>query len=89
MDSNPYRRALKAKEQAYRAVFRGQDQSLHEAAKTVLADLRVFCHGTKSCFDSDPMLMAQKAARQEVFQRIMNFLEIDYSEFYRLEEDFD
>lgn len=89
MDSNPYRRALKAKEQAYRAVFRGQDKTLHESAKTVLADLRIFCNGTKSPFNKDPYETARNVGKQEVFQRIMNFLEIDYSEFYRFVEDDD
>lgn len=85
---NPLFSFLKKKEMAYRAVFRTERGDLNEAAKIVLADLRTFCNGTKSCFDKDPIEMARKTARQEVFQRITNFLEIEYANTYLLEEDY-
>lgn len=76
---------LKRTQHSYRTLFKDGD-GLNIAAKDVLTDLRIFCHGTKSCFDKDPILMAQKAARQEVFQRIMNFLQIEYADYYQLED---
>lgn len=84
---DPIREFLKRKETNYRLLFRAQDKKLNQAAKIVLSDLRVFCHGTQSAFDKDPIEMARKAGRQEVFQRIMNFLEVDYSEYYQLVEE--
>lgn len=76
---------LKQTQFAYRAVFR-DDKGLNPCGKEVLADLRLFCNGTKSCFDADPIKMARNAARQEVFQRIMNFLQIDYADYYELDD---
>lgn len=76
------RDVLKAKETAYRLSLG------NEGAKPVLADLRVFCNGTKSSFSSDALEMARMEGRREVFNRIMNFLKIEYSQFYEYEEDY-
>jgi hypothetical protein len=75
------RDALKAKEGAFRLALG------NENAKTVLADLRVFCHATKSTFSDNPLEMARLEGRREVFNRIMNFLKINYSDYYNYEEE--
>lgn len=76
----------KKKEIAFRSLFFTEDDRLNEAAKTALFDLRVFCHGTKSAFNNDPLEMARIVGRQEVYQHIMNYLNYDYSEQIKLEE---
>ena len=88
-EKDPGQAVAKKKQWAYRALLKGQDGQINEAAKIALADLRVFCHGTRSVFSSDSLEMARRAGKQEVFQRIMNFLEMEYAETYQLEEDFD
>ena len=61
----------------------------NETGAEVLADLRVFCHATKSVYKDNPQAMARLAGRQEVFQRIINLMKIDFEEVYHYEEDFD
>jgi hypothetical protein len=75
------------KEWAWRALLKADNGQLNEAAKVALADLRTFCRATKSPFNSDPLEMARMTGRLEVFQRVMNYLEYDYSKLYELEED--
>lgn len=66
---------------------RAENGQLSEHAKTALSDLRYFCSGTKSVYSSDALEMARMAGRQEVYQRIMNFLHVDYSEQLKLDEE--
>lgn len=82
-------RFIRSKEWAFRALFKGQDGQLNEAAKIALADLRTFCHGTQSNFSKNALEMARMEGRREVFTRVMAFLEVDYSKFYQLEEPID
>lgn len=87
-EQNAIRNSLKKKEWAYRLIYNTeQGEELSEAAKVALADLKIFCNGTRSIYSSDALDMARMAGRQEVFQRVMNFLQIDYSEFYLLQDD--
>ena len=68
---------LKDKQTLYMQVFKT------EAAKQVLADLRVFCCGTKTTFvkgDRDETLINE--GRRQVFMQIMNTIKIDYEQFY-------
>lgn len=78
-----YKQFLRSKEWAYRSALKNND----EAAKVILADLRMFCYGTKSTFSTDPLEMARLTGRKEVFERIMSFMNFDYSKIYDLEED--
>lgn len=80
------RTKLQKTQNSYRTLFKN-DKELNPCAKDVLADLRLFCFGTKSCFDHDSVTMARNVGRQEVFQRIMNYLQIEYADFYVLEEE--
>lgn len=70
---------LKELQDDYQAVFN------NVRAHDVLSDLRVFCYGTKSAFNSDPLEMARREGRREVFMRIMNQLKVDYGEIYDYE----
>lgn len=74
---------IRSKEWAYRQRLGVDD----EAVKIILADLRMFCNGTKTTFSNDPLEMARLTGRKEVFERIMTFLNYDYSKIYDLEED--
>lgn len=78
---------LRQKEWAWRVMTLADTGEPNDAGRIALADLRNFCHGTKSTFSSDPCEMARQVGRQEVFQRIMNFINYDYSKIYDLEED--
>jgi hypothetical protein len=80
--TNPIRRFIKGKEDAYRACLKT------ELGETVLADLRVFCNGTQSNFSTDALEMARMEGRREVFTRVMNYLNVDYSEYYKYEEEY-
>jgi hypothetical protein len=83
-DNIEVQKFIRDRERAYRAVFN------NELAKLVLADLRVFCGATKSSFNSCPYEMARNEGRREVFNRIMNYLEVDYSDYYNYtEEEYD
>lgn len=75
------RKYVKGKEQAYRICLN------NEAAKTVLADLRLFCNGTRTNFSSDALQMARMEGRREVFMRIMTFLKVDYEDIYNFTEE--
>jgi hypothetical protein len=78
---------IRNKEWAFRQIFGGDNGELNEAAKVALADLRYFCNGTKSNFNTDALEMARMEGRREVFMRIMNYLNYDFSKVYELDED--
>lgn len=78
---------LKNKEWAWRKMCYADNGKFNSAAEVALADLRTFCNGTKSTFRNDPYETAREIGRQEVFQRIMTFLNVDYSEIYNLNEE--
>lgn len=72
---------LKDIQLAYRQTFNGN------VPKEVLADLRIFCHATKTtagCNESIERL----EGRREVFLRIMTFLKVDIEDVYDYELDF-
>lgn len=79
---------IRQKEWSWRVLMRKEGGQLSDAANTVLADLRTFCYGTKSIYSNDALMMARLEGRREVYMRIMNFLNIDYSKQLELEEDF-
>jgi hypothetical protein len=78
---------IKNKEWAFRKVFGSENGELNEASKIALADLRYFCNGTKSNFNTDALEMARMEGRREVFMRIMNYLNCDFSKIYELDEE--
>lgn len=78
----------KNKELAYRKKFLTDEKKPDEITRIILADLRIYCHATKSTFDSDIAIMARLEGRREVFNRIMSFLKIDYDDYFNLNEDY-
>ena len=60
----------------FRALFLSADGSPHAAGQYVLADLRDFCTG-QAMFSSEPLMMARRIGRREVFDRIVNYLNLD------------
>lgn len=60
-------------------LFRLNDEKLSVPGEYVLADLREFCFagGHQSCFHSDPLVMARRLGRREVFDRITHYLNLD------------
>ncbi len=81
-DKQEVKRIVKNLETAYRHTFN------NEMANTVLADLRVFCHATKTTYSGDVNQALINEGKRQVFYRIMNYLKVDYSEIYGMEEDY-
>ena len=72
---------LKDLERAYRHTFNG------EVPKEVLADLRVFCHATKTTDAGDIYQMAINEGKRQVFLRIMTFMKVDIEDVYDYEQE--
>jgi hypothetical protein len=65
------------------------DGQLRRSGEHVLADLRKFCHAdarARPLFDSDPLVMARRIGRREVFDRLVNFLNLDEGQVQQLME---
>lgn len=60
----------------WRWLFLAPDGTPHHAGEVLLADLREFATG-QPLFSSDPLIMARRAGRREVFERIINYLNLD------------
>lgn len=78
---------IQSKEISWRNALKDGQGNLTPEGKIILADLRNFCNGTKSPFRNDTNETMRQIGRQEVFQRIVSFLEYDYSKLYELEEE--
>lgn len=80
---------LKQKRITYGKVFE------NELGKIVLADLRVFCHATKTTAakDANQRLdmyeVARLEGRREVFLQIMNTIKVDFDDYYNYEDDYE
>lgn len=77
----PSKNPLKDLEVAYRHTFG------NEMAKSVLSDLRIYCHATKTTYAGDRDAMLINEGRRQVFYHIMNLLKYDFSDIYNLEEN--
>lgn len=71
---------------AYRAVFTVDGKRLRVAAEHVLADLRDYSFADKSAFDADPLVMARRQGRRDVWLRISNYLHLDEAAVTKLME---
>jgi hypothetical protein len=71
---------------AYRRVFASDGARLRTAAQFVLADLRDFSFADRSAFDPDPLVMARRQGRRDVWLRISNYLLLDEEQVNRLME---
>lgn len=75
------RKSISDKRLEYKQVFE------NEAGKKVLADLRVFCHATKTTYSDNPYELYRYEGRREVFLQIMNILKVDFEDYYEYEPD--
>lgn len=69
----------------WRWAFLAEDGQLHRVGEIMLADLRDFCTGTPM-FSPDPLVMARRAGRREVFERITNYLNLDEAQVQKIME---
>jgi hypothetical protein len=51
--------------------------TVRRSGERALADLAEFCFAKKSTFDSDPLVMARRNGRRDVWLRITNYLNLD------------
>lgn len=71
----------------WRIVFYSDDGvTLRRAGERVLGELARYCLAHKSAFDPDPLVMARRAGRQEVFLRICSYLNLDHDKVQKLME---
>ncbi|WEK43639.1 MAG: hypothetical protein P0Y64_02055 [Candidatus Sphingomonas colombiensis] len=70
----------------YRIAFTVDGETLRLAANHVLADLRDFSFARTSAFDPDPIIMARRQGRRDVWLRIANYLELDETAVQKLME---
>ncbi|TCP35907.1 hypothetical protein [Sphingomonas sp. BK235] len=61
----------------YRAVLLADGLVLRVAAERVLADLRDFTFAARPAFDPDPLVMARREGRRDVWLRLTNYLHPD------------
>lgn len=64
-------------ERLWRWLFISEDGQIHRAGEVLLADLRDFSSYGRVVVDSDPILMARREGRRDVFARIINYLGVD------------
>lgn len=70
----------------YRAVFTHDGRALRTAGEKVLGDLRDFCFARASAFDPDPIIMARRQGRRDVWLRVAGLLELDEAQVQTLME---
>ena len=75
------RRALGAKQHAYRTTFNGP------LAQIVLKDLARFCRAHESTFEGDPRGHAQLEGRREVWLRIQEQLRLTPEQLWALYQE--
>lgn len=83
--SRLFNRWMLRRKRAYVGLFGGADGVPAGDAAIVLADLREFCRGMKSSFDSDTHVTALLEGRREVWLRIMGYLHLTEAEMIRLD----
>lgn len=70
----------------YRTVFTTDGETLRIAANAVLADLRDFSFARATAFDRDPIIMARREGRRDVWLRISGYLNLDEAQVQLLME---
>jgi hypothetical protein len=71
----------------YKTLFFGDNGKMKQSGEHVLADLRSFCKADQpTIFNKEPMLMARREGRREVFVRIQRMLNLDESQVQKLME---
>jgi hypothetical protein len=74
---------------SFKSVFVTEEGPLRRAAEHVLADLREYCFARTSAFDPDPIIMARREGRRDVWLRISNYLNLDEAQVQKLMENDD
>lgn len=69
----------------WRWAFVSAEGQLHRSGEIMLADLREFCTATP-VFSTEPLVMARRAGRREVFERIVNYLNLDEAQVQKIME---
>jgi hypothetical protein len=76
---------------AFRRVFHGPDGKLSDDGVVVISELRRFCYGAKPTIklglngQVDPYASIAAAARQEVYQRVLQILESSDEDIARMQ----
>lgn len=74
----------------WRRLFLTDEERLRVSAQRVLADLRDFCfahpNNRRLLFSQDPLVMARRIGRREVFDRITTYLNLDEAAVQKLME---
>ena len=70
----------------WRRLFMTDETTLRRVGEHALADLREFCWAQKTSFDPDPLVMARRAGRRDVWLRITNYLNLDEAQVQTLME---
>lgn len=71
----------------FKNLFHGDNGAIKRSGEQVLADLREFCFASRpTIFDKDPLVMARREGRREVFVRIVNYLNLDEATVQQLME---
>lgn len=84
---NDLRTRAVLKSRHFKWLFLGDNGAVKRSGERVLADLRSFCFADRTTiFDSDPIIMARREGRREVFVRIVNFLNLDEGTVQKLME---
>ncbi|WP_374414282.1 hypothetical protein [Novosphingobium colocasiae] len=82
-----FRSTLVPRSRVYRWLFGHPEGGLSPVGEMVLWDLRRFCHaGDATVFNTDPLEMARREGRREVFVRIQNMLSLDEFQVRQLME---
>jgi hypothetical protein len=75
----------------WRRLFLADDgETLRRTGEAALADLRDFCfahaNNRRALFSNDPLVMARRVGRREVFDRITTYLNLDEAAVQQLME---
>lgn len=71
----------------WRWLFVSADGEVHRGGRIVLGDLARFCRAHQPTnFSTEPLIMARREGRREVFVRILNYLNLDESVVQKLME---
>jgi hypothetical protein len=75
---------LRARRDSYRRLFAGN--ALTGDADMVLGDLKRFCRGNQTPWDADPRVHALLTGRFEVYNRIVNHLNMSFDDLWEMLE---
>lgn len=84
---NRIRMLFVLKSRDYKGLFFGENGDLRREGERVLADLRRFCRADHATiFSTEPLEMARREGRREVFVRLTKMLNLDENAVQQLME---